>query len=178
MPHVTTHILIPLVIAELFRDYSAKKKFPLHYVLIAGIAGIIPDLDIPISWLLNAFGAAINTDVFHRTITHTLLFLAAFLLLALISSKTRIKFLSKHKLTLAGIFLAISFGVFAHLIVDATIDGSIMPFYPFSNFSLGINLIGTISLGLKETILSGIDAIILIAWLIHEEIRHKISRFY
>jgi len=178
MPHITTHILIPLVIAEIFRDYSAKKKFPLHYVLIAGIAGIFPDLDIPVSWLLNAFGAAVNTGVFHRTVTHTFLFLAFFLLLALIFSKTKIKFLSKHKLTLAGIFLAISFGVFAHLVLDATIDGSIMPFYPFSNFSLGINLIGAISLELRETLLSGIDGIILIAWLIHEEIRHKISRFY
>jgi len=178
MPHATTHILVPLIAAELFRDYSVKKKFPLHYVLIAGIAGILPDLDIPVSWLFNAFGAVINTGVFHRTITHTLLFFAFFLLLALMFSKTKIKFLSKHKLTLAGICLAISFGVFTHLLLDAIIAGSIMPFYPFSEFALGVNLIGTLSPFLTETILSGIDAIILIAWLIHEEIRHKISGFY
>jgi len=53
-----------------------------------------------------------------------------------------------------------------------------MPFYPLSNLSFGINLMGAISQEFTETLLSGIDAIILIAWLIHEEIRHKISKFY
>ncbi len=48
MPHAATHVLIPVIILEVFRHYFVKdrKLFPIHYVIIGGIAGLIPDLDV------------------------------------------------------------------------------------------------------------------------------------
>ena len=45
MPEAVTHILIPILLVALFRDFYWKKRnkgknnFPLHYVLIAGLGG-------------------------------------------------------------------------------------------------------------------------------------------
>ena len=52
MPYAVTHVIFALVIADVIRDYVVrdKKKFPLHYVLIAGIAGLLPDIDILFDW--------------------------------------------------------------------------------------------------------------------------------
>tara|TARA_Y100000034_G_scaffold125404_1_gene174896 strand:- start:851 stop:994 length:144 start_codon:yes stop_codon:yes gene_type:complete len=44
MPYAVTHVLVAIIVAELLRDYW--KKFNLHYVLIAGIGGLLPDIDI------------------------------------------------------------------------------------------------------------------------------------
>jgi hypothetical protein len=62
-----------------------------------------------------------------------------------------------------------------HLILDGIVLGYIMPFYPFSHFTVGLNLLDIPYFG--GTILPALDAIILILWLIHEEVVHKISRF-
>jgi len=53
MPNVVTHFVLTAVIIAVIRDFYFKKKyvdnhrqiFPLHYVLIAGLAGILPDFD-------------------------------------------------------------------------------------------------------------------------------------
>ena len=47
MPQAAAHILITIILIALIRDFyiRKKKKFPLHYVLIAGLGGILPDLD-------------------------------------------------------------------------------------------------------------------------------------
>ena len=41
MPLAVTHILIPAILADIYRDHFAKKKFSLHYVYIAGLAGLL-----------------------------------------------------------------------------------------------------------------------------------------
>ena len=48
MPYAVTHVLVAIILAEIIRDYIVKdkKKFPLHYILIAGIAGLLPDVDV------------------------------------------------------------------------------------------------------------------------------------
>ncbi len=72
MPYAVTHVILTIVIADLYRDYAAKKKFPMIYVLIAGIAGLLPDLDIPALWAFNfVFGTNYN---FHRIYTHSLVY--------------------------------------------------------------------------------------------------------
>ena len=71
MPQVVLHILIPLILAALFKDYydgRHKKKLPLHYVLIAGVAGVVPDLDIAVFWILHSSGFTLSE--IHRTFTH------------------------------------------------------------------------------------------------------------
>jgi len=169
MPLAVTHVLIALIVADIIRDYIIKvpRKFPLHYVLIAGIAGMLPDIDILFDWFSTG-------DPIHRLFTHTLILPILFLLLALTTKNTKVKFLTKHKLRLNVVFYMIALGTFIHLILDGLLSGIIFPFFPFSTYSFGLDLIGKTP---WPNLLAGIDAILLIAWLIHEEIRHKISDF-
>ena len=73
MPQAVTHVLVPIILLSIFRHIYTKKtgkKFPMQYVLIGGIAGIIPDLDIPIYWVMHYFNY--NFEQIHRTISHTI----------------------------------------------------------------------------------------------------------
>ena len=168
MPYAVTHVLAAIIAVDLYRDYFAKHKkyFTLHTVFIAGFAGLLPDIDIPINWILNLLGA----ELLHRTITHTTLFGLIFLIPALI-----LWFYKKHKV--AMYFFVSAFGVFTHIILDYlfVVDnaGGIMFFYPFSTMQYGLNLLQNVS----PNLFAAMDAVILLLWLWHEEMKHKISDF-
>jgi membrane-bound metal-dependent hydrolase YbcI (DUF457 family) len=177
MPYAVTHVLIVLILLELFRDYYVKDKkaFPLHYVLIGGLAGLIPDLDLAISYLLYFFG--FNFIEIHRIFLHNLFVPLLFILIAIPFWKFKSKKLGQRHLKLKNILLILAFGFFIHLLLDAIIAGIIMPFYPFSTFFVGLNLITLFPIALQGSILPSLDAILLVLWLIHLEVRHKISSF-
>ena len=90
MPYAVTHILVPIVLLSLFRDFylkkNTKKKFPLHYVLITGLGGVLPDIDLIFSTFLNLIG--IHNWNIHRTFTHSLFFSLFFFMLFLIKKKS------------------------------------------------------------------------------------------
>ncbi len=161
------HILLAIIVLDLFRDYVVKnkKEVPLRFIFIGGVAGLLPDIDIPLFWLINNL-MGIQVEWFHRTFSHSMFFPLIFL----VSSLIIYRFSKKYSLLLA----IVSFGVTFHLLLDFIVAGYIMPLYPLSTGVAGLNLIG--QLGLRE-IVPGLDAIILIAWLWHEERRHKISDF-
>ena len=168
MPYAVTHVLFSIITVDLYRDYVAKhrKYFTLHTVFIAGFAGLLPDIDIPLNLLLNLFG----TGLLHRTITHTILFAIIFLIPGMI-----LWYLKKHKL--AMYFFVTAFGILTHILLDyifaADNAGGILFFYPFSTMQYGLNLLQNATPGL----LAAMDAIVLMLWLWHEEIKHKISDF-
>jgi membrane-bound metal-dependent hydrolase YbcI (DUF457 family) len=81
MGYAVTHVIIAIVLIDLYRDYIAKKKFSIWFVLIGGVAGLLPDLDLPIQWIANALIG--ETYYLHRVVTHSLFFVGVFLLLAL-----------------------------------------------------------------------------------------------
>lgn len=168
MPFAVTHVLSNIILVDLYRDYFAKHKkyFTLHTIFIAGFAGLLPDIDIPLNWILNLFGA----DLVHRTITHTPLFALIFLIPGFILWR-------KKKHTMAMYFFVTSFAVFLHIFLDyffaSDAGGGIMFFYPFSTAEYALNLLK----GTSATLFAGIDAIILLLWLWHEEIKHKISDY-
>lgn len=168
MPFAVTHVLSAIILVDLFRDYIAKHKkyFTLHTVFIAGFAGLLPDMDIPLNWFLNFFGLSIA----HGTITHTPLFALIFLIPGFILWHQK-----KHKT--AMYFFVICFGIFLHLFLDYFFMGDystgIMFFYPLSNVTYGLNLLQTSN----QAFFAAIDATILLLWLWHEEIKHKISDF-
>ncbi len=167
MPQAVVHVLFTIIVIDLFRDHVIKNrhKIPLHYVFIGGIAGLLPDIDVPLFWLLNNL---IGFDVpwFHRVFTHTFLFVIIFLVISLIYFD-----LNRKASMLFGI---ITFGVAFHILLDFLFSGSIAPFYPFSYATFGLNLIGRMNLPLAA---EGLEAIILLLWLWHEEKTHKISDF-
>jgi len=177
MPQAVFHIVIAILIAEFIREYVVKdkKKFSIYYVFIAGLAGIIPDLDVAVFWILSFFGYSLN-DI-HRTFTHTLFLPLLFLILSFIFWNLKIRELGKHHLKLHTIFLMIVLGCSIHLILDATIAGTIRPFYPLSNFELGYDLMGFLPYALQQVFFASLDAAVFILWLIWLEYKHKISNF-
>jgi membrane-bound metal-dependent hydrolase YbcI (DUF457 family) len=176
MANAVAHILFPLIAVELYKDYllSDRRKFSLHYILLAGLAGLLPDIDVAFYWVMNGF-SRIGLQEIHRTFTHSLFFPLVFLLLAFVFWRKRWGWLGRHKVEPGAAFLVIAFGVFFHLLLDYLLCGVIMLFYPFSNLEIGLNLIGG---ALEGTLISGLDAVLLAGWLIHEELKHKISDFF
>ena len=167
MPFSVTHVLLTIITVDLYRDYFAKHKkyFTLHTIFIAGVAGLLPDMDIPLNLFLSFFGFGIA----HGTLTHTILFGLIFLIPAFI-----LWYNKKHKI--AMYFFVATFGVLLHLLLDfvfSTDIGGVMFFYPLSTATFGLNLIK----GFNPILLASIDAIILLLWLWHEEVKHKISDF-
>ncbi|MEK6850697.1 MAG: metal-dependent hydrolase [Nanoarchaeota archaeon] len=168
MPHAAAHIIVPLVLMSLIRDRLIKKKgrkhFPLHYVLIAGIAGLIPDIDIIAFWILHFFGFTIQEV--HRTFMHSVFIPIILLFCAAIFSKNQMIMLKKHQLKVQIIFLMLAFGSLVHLLMDAILQGQIMPFYPFSNYPIGLNLFGYLPKALEVIAAPSLDAGLLIIYII------------
>ncbi len=170
MPQVVTHILIPLVLAGIYRDYIVKKKFSIRYVLIAGLAGLFPDLDILAGWILNLFSYVSISEI-HRTFTHSLLFPAIFVILYFLTRNYKSKFLKKNNIQPGPLFLALSFGILTHLLLDALLSG---PLLILPGMALGVSFgVGYF----QGTFFQGLDAILLVLWLIHEEYKHKIKDY-
>ena len=177
MPQAVTHIIIALIAGSLIRDYAVKekKRFPLHYILILGIAALLPDIDVAIYWILHWFGFTLSEV--HRTFSHNLFVPLLFLAIAGLTWKLKNKELGRHHLKIHTIFLMIALGVFIHLILDATIAGRIMPFYPLSTFSAGNNITALMPEPLNQLFFPSLDAALIILWLIYIEWKHKISDF-
>lgn len=178
MPQAVTHVLVPIIILSIFRHFYQKrgKKFPLQYVLIGGLAGVIPDLDIPIFWVMYYFGYTL--EQIHRTFLHTLFVPAIFLILALFSKYTIKKKVGRNKLSITIIFLLLAFGSTIHLILDATLAGYIMPLYPLSLAKIGTGFPFTVfPEHIAVFFLATMDGVLFILWILYLEIKHKISDF-
>jgi len=174
MGYAVTHVILAIVLIDLYRDYLAKKKFSTWFVLIGGIAGLLPDLDVPLQWLATAVvGEAI---VLHRIVTHSLFFVGVFLLLAIpfyLHRELEMNFF-KWKIPfefVAIFFTVVAFGWFAHIALDCALAGDFNLTW-FPGYSLGF-----CPHPFSNDALLGIDAIILLLWLIHEEWAKKIKDY-
>jgi len=172
MPFAVTHVILTAVLVDLYRDYFAKhrKNFTLHTILIAGIAGLLPDIDIPINWMLNTLGHSFEI-MQHGGLTHTPFFGLVFLIPALILLRMKKPGTSMY-------FFVITFGILFHVFLDYLLGGGawegVMWLWPFSAEAFKIHLLPKTEL---ITSFMAIDAIILILWLWHEEAKHKIRDF-
>ena len=186
MPQAVTHILFPLILTSIFRDLFVsrnksenKKKFSSHYVLVAGIGGLLPDLDVAAFWILHFFG--FTFEAIHRTFAHSVfipfIFLLLYIFLRNSDTNARICNIGRHKLKLHLIFIAFAFGSFTHLLLDGTLSGVIAPFYPLSTQLIGLNLFGYFPDVLELLAAPTLDAALLIIWIIYLELKHKISDF-
>jgi len=176
MPQVVTHILVPLILLALYKDWhdsKNKEKFSLRYVLIAGLGGILPDLDVAAFWVLNFFGFTFNE--IHRTLAHSLTIPAALLILFFLipaSAQTKIK-----KLKWNILFLMLAIGSFLHILLDGILSGTVMLFFPFSHFEFGLNLFGYLPSALQNIAAPSLDGALMILWIVYLEWKHKISDF-
>ena len=173
MPLAVTHILLTIILVDLYRDYISKNKklFTMWTLFVAGVAGILPDIDIPIRYILSNVGVAIPELFHHGGFTHTPFFGLMFLIPAAILWQMK-----KHKLAI--VFVVLTFGILFHTVLDYTLGGGdpegLMLLYPFSEERIKFGAL----LGDEFfTSVAAIDAIILLAWLFHEERKHKIKDF-
>ncbi len=162
MANAVTHVILTIVLVDIFRDYLLKKKFPRYIVLIAGIFGLMPDIDIPLSWLYSLITGQYYS--FHGGITHSIIIPIIFLLIGLFL------WYRKGKRNTRIIFFVVSFAWFFHLLLDCSFGGYSLLLFPFysGNFCPEFNI---------QQYASAIDAIILVLWLIHEEVTHKIKDY-
>jgi len=180
MPYAVTHILIAIILVELFREFFIKdnKKFPRYYILIAAFGAIIPDLDFIFVYLLNPLGFTINQ--IHRTILHTIFIPIILLLCGAISWKLKLKnkqFGKKH-LHLPTIFFLLAIMNTLHLILDALFSGQITPLYPFLDYTIGLWLVTFLPEELQQIIFQTIDGILLLFWIIWMEFKIKITSYF
>lgn len=177
MPYAATHLIIALIFGSLIRDYFVKdkKKFPLHYVLILALASLLPDLDFLVYWVSYALGFSIPEV--HRTFSHNLFVPAIFFLLSLVTLKLKNKSLGKHHLKIHTLFWIIGLGILIHLALDASIAGTVMPFYPISDYSLGNEITSNFPEPLDRIFWPCLDAALIVLWLVYLEWKHKISDF-
>jgi membrane-bound metal-dependent hydrolase YbcI (DUF457 family) len=165
MPFAVTHVLIPMILVDLIRDHLFKKQkrlLPNKYILLAGLAGLFPDIDVPISYFV------LGSLELHRTLTHTIWFPIAFFVLFL-------HFYFWKKKDLYKTFLMLFIGFSVHIILDLYIFGTVSLFFPLTEEIYGLNIFPIEKMYL---VYSSIDAILLFLWLIHEELEHNISKYF
>ncbi len=173
MPLAVTHVLLTIIAVDIYRDYFSKHKryFTLHTIFIAGLAGLLPDIDIVIRIIADFFNFNVPILLQHGGITHTLIFGLIFLIPGFL-------LLRKNKHRAATYFFVIAFGITFHIFLDYFLGGGayegIMWFWPLSTVSYKIHLLGALGL---PNIPEAVDALILLAWLWHEEVKHKIKDF-
>lgn len=178
MPTAVAHLLIPIFLAAILRDIilkKNKKKFPLHYVLIAGIGGVLPDIDILVYIFLGFFGFSL--EQVHRTITHSLIIPLLFFIFSFATIPLKSKVLGKHKLKIHFILLALAFGIFMHIALDGFVQGDVHPFAPFSEYEFGLNLVQYLPEHMQGFAIPLFEGILLLLYFIYLEWRHKISDF-
>jgi len=166
MPLAVTHVLIPIIAVDLFRDHVLKntRMLTIKYVFLAGLGGLSLDLDLPLADFLKYYlGFSIES---HRIFFHNIWIPLAFLAAAFI-------FFTINRKRIFKVSLMLSIGMFFHLMLDGFLNGEIFPFYPLSGYMFGLNLIPYI-----PDFFAGLDAVMLILWLYHEELTHKISDFF
>lgn len=166
MPFAVTHVLVPIIITDLVRDHVLKRPrlLPNKFVFLAGIAGLVLDMDLPLYYVAAAMGVSLGS---HRIIFHNvwmpLSFLGFFMFFYYVLGRK----------TFGKVFLMLFVGTALALFMDATLMGSVMPFFPLSDAEVGLN-----ALPQSVDLFAAIDAILLLAWLYHEEFEHKISDYF
>ncbi len=194
MPLVVTHVLVPIIFLELIRDnwktrkFKASKFFSKRHIFLIGLAGLLPDLDVPIYRALALVDKSISiVDMGHRVIFHNLWiplgFLGFFVLFYYILPKLwELKKNKAQKLKSFGkVFLVLLIGFSIHLMLDAVLTGHVMPFYPLGNYLVNWDFVGraACATGIPGlTILVSMDALLLIFWLWHEEMGHRIKDYF
>ncbi|HLC96069.1 MAG TPA: metal-dependent hydrolase [Candidatus Nanoarchaeia archaeon] len=175
MPLAVTHVILTVILVDLFRDYFLKKRhhkyLTLHTLLIAGIGGLLPDIDIVLRMIGQSMGFVITDLLQHGGITHTPFFALFFLIPGLILWKQK-----KHKV--AVYFYVITFGILFHTFLDYFLGGGnhqgVMWLFPFTTYTWKLHLLNNLAL---DSVPQALDALILLGWLWHEEIKHKIKDF-
>ena len=171
MPYTTTHVLVAIILIELFREYFFKnnKKFPRYYILIAAVAGVFPDIEY-----------LFRMSYIGRTFMHSLFVPLIFVLLGFLVLKLdfRSAWVRKRHLKLSFVLFVFAAGTFVHLILDSIFIDPIFLFYGFSDLAVGFELISKFPENLQELVLPVVDAILLFFWIFWMEFKLKVDDYF
>ncbi|HLC54719.1 MAG TPA: metal-dependent hydrolase [Candidatus Nanoarchaeia archaeon] len=177
MPQAVTHFIFSLVLFTVVWSCLHKKdaKIPLAYVLLAGLAGLLPDIDYALFWIMYTLGYLSDVNLVHRIFTHSLVFPLAFGLIAFVLMRVRLTI--KHRQINAGAVLAIvAFGSLIHIALDAALSGYIRPLYPFSFVEIGTGLLDGIEPELRQQLMATFDGLIFVLWITYLALTKSIQR--
>lgn len=175
MPFAFTHIIFPMVIADLIRHHLLKThhikrwQFSTKWIFFAGLAGLLPDLDVPIKYFSGMFFGkqwAIHGGFSHQLYVPIIAVLAA----GIIYTTQRKIWRWNYKQV--SLFLVILAGGFlSHTFLDCAVEGGYPLMPPFVSNDMCTRIVPKIYL---IDFLAGLDAVLLVLWLFYEERRHKI----
>jgi len=187
MPLAVTHIMVPIIVMELFRDFypQLKRYFSNKHVFLIGMAGILPDSDLVIYRIGEIIGMPVQESVLgHRIIFHNIWipvgFLSFYFILDYLSKINKGR-KSKDYTAFSKVFLVLFFGFTAHLLLDGILTGYVMPFYPLNEYMIKWDLVGKMEAFTSIpnlTILVSMDALLLMFWLWHQETEKHISDYF
>ncbi len=155
-----------MICVGLFRDYitNHKRYFTLFTVFIAGVAGLLPDSDIPLSWIAEQFGY----EIIHGGFFHTPFFGLLFLIPGWY-------FWEKKEHKIATYFFVMTFGVILHLFLDFFLGGGkeagIMFLWPLTTQGWMYGLFRKLDI---SQLPMALDAVLLLFWLGYIEIKHRL----
>ena len=180
MPYAVTHILVAIILIELFRGYFIKdnKKFPRYYILIAALGGILLDLDYALVFILYPFGFTL--EQIHPTYSHILLIPFVLFIAGVVIARLKIKNhgLGKRHMTLPAVFYILSATTLLHILLDFIFFGKLALFYPFSIQTFGLYSILLIPEELRATFLASLDAILLAFWIFWLEFKVRVRDYF
>lgn len=189
MTLAVTHVLVPLILLELLRNRSKKASrfFSKRHIFLVGFAGLLPDVDVILFNMAEVMGITINSEIGHRIIFHNIWipmgFLGFFGLFYYVIPKIwklGKKDIGKMK-SFGKVFLVLFIGFSAHMLLDAIVTGNVIPFYPINDYMVDVNIIGYVEniTGIPGlTLLVSLDAILLLFWLWHQEMREHIRDYF
>ena len=158
------HVIGAIIILDLLRHYVfGLKKFPRYLVVIGGIAGLMPDIDIPLGWVVSWI-TGVRVHLHALSISHSFLWVLLFLLIGLL-------FQVRGNEKWRKIFYVIAVGWTIHLGLDWFYGEYKQLFWPFFTPA---SLFPSWNLWQYG---ESIDAILLVLWLVHEE-THKFVKDY
>lgn len=108
-----------MILVDLVRDHLFKEKRRLlhnNYIFLAGIGGILPDIDMFIGWILF-FLYGMDVTIIHRLFTHTFVFPLILLALGVFAYK---KVQRRHYWK---ILVMLGVGIFLHVFLDMVVLG-------------------------------------------------------
>ncbi|MBI2665804.1 metal-dependent hydrolase [Candidatus Woesearchaeota archaeon] len=167
MALAVTHIILTIIVLDFFRHYVfGKKAFPRYLLVIGGIAGLLPDIDIIMTWGYNFLtGRSVSL---HGTFTHSLFWPILFLIVGVSFHYLKQKNWSK-------ICYVTSVGLFFHIILDCLYGGYKTFFWPFSQNVISSGFCPQWGI---HSYAASIDAIILVLWLVHEELHQMVKDYW
>lgn len=158
-----THMLVPMILVDVYRRFVVDRKFSYWYVLLAGFFGALPDMDIAFSFLWTEITG--RNVWLHRMWSHSLFIPLGIVMLGIIFYVFYRKNVFLHRKYTRAIYTALfvaGFALVTHTMLDF-INGPGYILYPFEWSFFNYSIIP------NEDISMIVDGLMLTLWLLLDD---------